>query len=202
MTVESCDSFRAVVVACGDRRFELLLSQDNWVAELCRVPGCGHLPVADALIPYCGRRHLAERSGKELAEMAWAWGNDRRQEFESTPAAAHVGNQGYALIAAAVSQGAFSRVAAQLVEGCYGEPNLIDDIYLNEAEPMAVRHAIDNEHLLLKTRARSAAAHIQKLAGGLCVCGATLFPAPEANVPARYCSTQCASSAAASTAIR
>jgi hypothetical protein len=202
MTMESRDGFNAVVVACGGRRFQLLLSQDDWVAELCLAPGCQHLPVAEALIPYCERQHLAQRSATELAKMAWAWGNDRRQEFESTPAAAQSGDQGDALIAAAVAQGAFSTVAAELVEGSYGDPGLIDEIYLNEAEATAVRHAIDNEHLRLRERARSAAAHIRKLAGGICVCGATPHLAPEADVPARYCSAQCASSAATSTVIR
>ncbi|MEU5524878.1 hypothetical protein ABZ759_30530 [Streptomyces sp. NPDC047860] len=199
LTVEAHHAFRAVVVACGGRRFELVLSQDDWVAELCLIPGCKSLPVAEALIPYCERQHLAERSETELAEMAWAWGNNRRQEFQSTPAAAHVGDQGDALIAAAVAQGAFSKVAAELVEGCYGGPDLIDDIYLNDAEATAIRHAIDNERLLLKERARSAAAHLRKLAGGLCVCGVTLFLAPEADVPAQYCSVRCASPAATST---
>lgn len=32
---------------------------------------------------------------------------------------------------------------------------------------------------------------------GLCICGAALFLPLEANVPARYCSARCASSAAA-----
>lgn len=196
LTMESRDGFRTVVVACGGRRFELLLSQDDWVAELCLIPGCKRLPVAEGLIPYCERQHLAERSETELAKMAWAWGNDRRQEFESTPAAAHAGDPGDALIAAAVAQGAFSKVAAELVEGCYGDPDLIDEIYLNDAEATGIRHAIDNEHLRLKEKARSAAARIRKLAGGLCVCGAALWLAPEADVPARYCSTRCASSAA------
>ncbi|MEU9274884.1 hypothetical protein [Streptomyces sp. NPDC048341] len=202
MAMESRDGFRTVVVACGGRRFELLLSQDDWVTELCLIPGCKHRPVAASLIPYCEHQHLAERSEPELAKMAWAWGNERRQEFESTPAAAHAGDQGNALVAAAVAQGAFYKVAAELVEGCYGDPDLIDELYLNDAEAMAVRHAIDKEHLLLKERARSAAARIRKLADGLCVCGATLFLAAEASVPARYCSAQCASSAADSAVIR
>lgn len=167
MTMESRNGFHSLVVACGGRRFELVLSQDNWVAELCLVSGCEHRPVAEALIPYCQYRHLAERSETELAKMAWQWGNDRRQEFESTPTAVHAGHQGDALIAAAVAQGAFSTVAAELVEGCYGDPDLIDGIY--PTDPTAMRHAMDNEHLRLKERARSAAAHIRKGAGGLCV---------------------------------
>ncbi|GAA5083224.1 MULTISPECIES: hypothetical protein [Actinomycetes] len=193
MTMESRDGFHTVVVAGGGRRFELVLSQDDWVAELCLTPGCERYPVAANLIPFCEDRHLTERSGSELAEMARMWGSDRLQEFERTPAAAHSGDQGDALIAAAVVQGAFSKVAAELVEGSFPDPDLIDDIFPGEAT--AVRHAMDNEHLLLKERARSAAVRIRKLAGGLCVCGTRLFLAPEADVPARYCSARCASSA-------
>ncbi|MEV3926445.1 MULTISPECIES: hypothetical protein [Actinomycetes] len=202
MRMESRNGFHAAVVACGGRRFELVLSQDDYVTELCLIPGCEHHPVAAALIPYCQYRHLAERSESELSKMAWAWGHDRRQEFERTPAAAHAGDQGDALIAAAVSQGMFSKVAAELVEGCYGDRDLIDETCLNDAEATAIRHAIDEEHLRLHERAKSAAAHIRKLAGGLCICGATLHLGPEADVPARYCSAQCASSAAHSTVIR
>ncbi|WP_331736670.1 hypothetical protein OG426_55135 (plasmid) [Streptomyces canus] len=195
MTMESRAGFHALVVACVGRRFQLLLTQDDWVTELCLIPGCEHRPVAAALIPYCRDQHLAERSETELAKMAWAWGHDRRQEFERTPAAAHAGDQGDALIAAAVAQGAFSTVAAELVDGSYGDRDLIDETYLNDAEATAVQHAIDNEQLRLHKRAKSAAAHIRKLVGGLCICGAALHLAPEANVPARYCSAQCASSA-------
>ncbi|MEU6244004.1 hypothetical protein [Streptomyces sp. NPDC047024] len=202
MVMESRHGFHTAVVACGGRRFEVVLSQDDRVTELCLAPGCDRYPVAEVLIPYCEHRHLAERSETELAKMAWAWGNDRRQEFESTPAAVHPGDKGNALIAAAVTQGAFSKVAAELVDGCYGDPDLIDEIHLDDVEATAVRHAIDNEYLRLRERARSAAAHIRKLAGGLCICGAPLRLAPEANVPARYCSTQCASSAANSPVIR
>ncbi|MET9078946.1 hypothetical protein ABZX95_44080 [Streptomyces sp. NPDC004232] len=196
MTMESRDGFHTALVACGGRRFELVLTQDDWVTELCLVPGCERYPVAAALIPFCEYRHLAERGGAELATMAWQWGHNQRQEFESTPTLAHSGDQGDALIAAAVVQGAFSKVAAELVDGCYGDPNLIDETYLDDAEAMAIRHAMDNERLRLRKRARSAAAHIRKLAGGLCICGADLRIAPEANVPARYCSAWCASSAA------
>ncbi|MDN3262879.1 hypothetical protein QWJ26_24345 [Streptomyces sp. CSDS2] len=196
MTMESRDGFHEVVVACGGRRFQLALTQDDWVVELCLVPGCRSYPVATAVIPYCENQHLAERSGAELAKMAWAWGYHRRQEFENTPAAAHTGDQGNALVTAAVAQGAFSKVAAELADGCYGDPDLVNEIYLNDSEAMAVRHAIEREHLLLRERARSAAAHIRKLVGGLCVCGATLHLAPWADVPARYCSSSCASSAA------
>ncbi|MFG2761642.1 hypothetical protein [Streptomyces wuyuanensis] len=202
MVMESRHGFHTAVVACGGRRFELVLSQDNRVTELCLVPGCERHPVAEVFIPYCEQRHLAERSEAELAKMAWEWGNDRRQEFESTPDAAHPWGQGNALMAAAVVQGAFSKVAADLVEGCFGAPDLIDRIYFNDAEATAVRHAIDHEHLRCRKGPGSAAAPIRKLADGLWICGAALHLVPEANVPARYCSAQCASSAANSPAIQ
>ncbi|MFH8939512.1 hypothetical protein [Streptomyces griseosporeus] len=200
MTVESRQGCYSMVVACGGRRFQLALTQDDWIAELCLVPGCEHRPVAAALIPYCEHQHLVERSGTELAKMAWLWGDDRHQEFDGDPAAAHTGNQGDALIVAAVAQGAFPQVAAKLVESCYENPDLIEEIYFDEAEATAVRHAMDNEHLRLKETARKAAARIRKLVGGLCVCGRPLHLSPEASVPARYCSAECASSVGQPTA--
>ncbi|MFE7931312.1 hypothetical protein ACFU6S_21770 [Streptomyces sp. NPDC057456] len=51
MMVESRDGFNDMVVACGGRRFRVLLFQDDWVAELCLIPRCDRYPVAEALIP-------------------------------------------------------------------------------------------------------------------------------------------------------
>ncbi|MFF4442422.1 hypothetical protein [Streptomyces sp. NPDC001621] len=194
MRMESRDAVRTVVVACGNRRFQLVLSQDNLIYELCLAPGCGHLPVEASLIPCCEIAHLGARSEKELAEMAWRWGA-RRREQARTPASADTGDKGDTLIAAAVAQGAFSAVIEQLLEGCFGDPDLIDEVCLTAEGAMEVRHAIDHERLLLTDRARAAAAQIRVLAGGRCGCGRRLFLAPEANVPARYCSARCASAA-------
>ncbi|MGR4853915.1 hypothetical protein [Streptomyces sp. LARHCF252] len=40
MRMESRNGFHAAVVACGGRRFELVLSQDDYITELCLIPGC------------------------------------------------------------------------------------------------------------------------------------------------------------------
>ncbi|MGC9478801.1 hypothetical protein ACP4I1_32260 [Streptomyces sp. WG4] len=189
--MESRDAVRTVVLVCGSRRFQLVLSQDNLVYELCLIPGCGHQPVAASLIPYCADTHLTARPGKELAQMAWRWGNWRR-ELARTPGAADAGDEGDALIAAAVAQGAFSAVIGQLLDGCYGDPDLIDEVCFTSEDAVALRHAIDHERLLLTNRARAAATRIRVLAGGQCDCGRRLILAPETNVPARYCSARCA----------
>ncbi|MEU5756842.1 hypothetical protein [Streptomyces sp. NPDC047829] len=189
--MESRDAVRTVVLACAARRFELVLSQDNLVYELCRVPGCGRQPVAASLIPYCAEAHLTARSGEELAEMAWRWGNWRR-DLARKPKAADTGDEGDALIAAAVAQGVFSAVVEQLLDGCFGDPGLIDEVCVTSEDAMTLRHAIDRERLLLTNRARAAATRIRVLRGGRCDCGGRLLLAPEADVPARSCSARCA----------
>ncbi|MEU6053178.1 hypothetical protein ABZ829_22440 [Streptomyces xanthochromogenes] len=110
LELESRNGFHSLIVACGGRRFEMVLSQDDYATELCRVPGCELSPVAAHSIPYCAHRHLAERSEDELAEMATAWGSAQHEEFSArNPAAVPLGKEGDQLIAAAVAQCAFFR---------------------------------------------------------------------------------------------
>ncbi|MFE9743225.1 hypothetical protein [Streptomyces sp. NPDC006477] len=192
MRLESRKDFSSVVVACGVRRFEFLLYQDDWICELCLVPGCGRVPISARCVPYCEDEHLAERSGAELVRMARDWGSDRREDCSRTPAAVDPGEAGDQLIAAAVTQGAYFEVSNALLVSCYEERDMIDDVYWGETA-MEVSHAMDREELRMGKVAVTAAKRLQKMIGGHCTCGAPLLPGPRRGVPARFCSSSCGS---------
>lgn len=86
LELESRNGFHSLIVACSGRRFEMVLSQDDYVTERCRVPGCELRPVSAHSIPYCALRHLAARSEDELVEMATGWGTPSvRSSASRTP---------------------------------------------------------------------------------------------------------------------
>ncbi|MGW1012952.1 hypothetical protein ACWD4X_23320, partial [Streptomyces termitum] len=174
LELESRNGFHSLIVACCGRRFEMVLTQDNYATERCRVPGCDSGPVSAHSIPYCVHRHLAERPEDELVEMARAWGHSQREEFSAgDPAAVPPGKEGDRLIAAAVAQGAFFPVKTALIEAAYDEPEMVDVVYCGE-QAVHVNYAMDTENFRLERVARAAHRRIQKLAGGRCACGAAL----------------------------
>ncbi|MGW5851854.1 hypothetical protein ACWFQ8_28585 [Streptomyces sp. NPDC055254] len=195
LELESRNGFHSLIVACGGRRFEMVLSQDDYVTERCRVSGCESGPVAAYTIPYCAHRHLAERSEDELVEMARAWGNAQREEFSAgDPAAVPLGKEGDQLIEASIAQCAFIPVKTALIEAAYEEPEMVDVVYFGE-QAMKVQHAMDTEHFRLVRVAQAARRRIQKLAGGHCACGATLQIGAGPKVPPQFCSAACAAAA-------
>ncbi|MFB8314666.1 hypothetical protein ACFC5T_40110 [Streptomyces sp. NPDC055961] len=191
MRLESRKDFDSLVVACGARRFEFLLYQDDWVCELCRIPGCDRAPVSARCIPYCAGEHLAERSEAELVRMARDWGSDRREDCSRTPAAVDPGEEGDQLISAAIAQGVYAEVSEALLVSCYEERHMIEDVYWGETA-MEVSHAMDREQLRMNKVAVAAAKRLQEAAGGHCACGAPLFPGAQRGVPTRFCSSTCA----------
>ncbi|MFC9736107.1 hypothetical protein ACFWGM_37725 [Streptomyces roseolus] len=133
LELESRNGFHSLIVACCGRRFEMVLTQDDYATERCRVPGCDSGPVSAHSIPYCVHRHLAERPEDELVEMARAWGHSQREEFSAgDPAAVPPGKEGDRLIAAAVAQGAFFPVKTALIEAAYDELEMVDVVYCGE----------------------------------------------------------------------
>ncbi|SCD65434.1 hypothetical protein [Streptomyces sp. DvalAA-19] len=195
LELESRNGFHSLIVACSGRRFELALSQDDYVTERCRVPGCELSPVSAHSIPYCALRHLAARSEGELVEMATEWGNAQHEEFSAqSPAAVPLGEEGDQLIAAAVAQCAFFPVQAALIASAYERPDMVDVVYFGE-QAARVQHAMDTEYFRLMRVAAAARTRIQKLAGGRCACGAALQIGAGPKVPPQFCSAACATAA-------
>ncbi|MFE1271285.1 hypothetical protein [Streptomyces sp. NPDC058758] len=195
LELESRNGFHSLIVGCGGRRFEMVLSQDDYVTERCLIPGCESGPVSAHSIPYCAHRHLPERPEDELVEMARAWGGAQREEFSArNPAAVPLGEEGDQLIAAAVAQCAFFPVKTALIEAAYEEPEMVDVVYFGE-QAMKVQHAMDTEHFRLERVAQAAHRRIQRIAGGRCACGATLQNGAGPKVPPQFCSAMCAAAA-------
>ncbi|MEU3480988.1 hypothetical protein ACI2LO_33270 [Streptomyces sp. NPDC033754] len=190
VVLESRSGFYTAIVACDGRRFELVLSQDDRVHELCRVPDYEREPVSAHFIPCCWYQHLDERPEAEHVEMAHAWGSNRQQECLSRPAAVHPDPKGDYLIAAAVAQGVFHKVSTEFVEACYERPELVDEVSFGE-EAADVRHAMERKQLRLNGLAMSAFTRLRKVVGELCPCGSPLLPYPQGRCPP-YRSAACA----------
>ncbi|MFF3625443.1 hypothetical protein [Streptomyces sp. NPDC002467] len=192
LLVESHSRLEGAVVRCEGRRFNLVLTQEM-VYELCRTPRCHHHPVEEFDIPFC-TAHLAERSTEELVRMARAWGYAQHETHSNDPGNATTGLEGTLLVRAAVARAAVSETLDVMVEACFQDPNLIDDVYWDADVAMAVRHGMDRERLRLEKEAKAEAARLRKAAGDSCTtCGRTLSRHwPGWNVPPQFCSTTCA----------
>jgi hypothetical protein len=190
--VESYRLLAAAVISCEGRRFNLVLNQDL-LYELCRGADCDRHPIDEFFIPYCAG-HLAKCPVEELIDMAQRWGQASRDAYEDRPGEAQSGTKGDHLVKVAVAQGAFEKVAAALVEYCFTDSDLIDDVHTDAAEAMAVRHGTDREGLRLTAVANKEGKRIRQSVNGSCVaCGAPLICGFNVwSVPPQFCSTSCA----------
>lgn len=191
LRLESYSPLETATVSCEGRRFELMISQDG-VYELCRTTGCHHHPVNEWAIPWCSD-HLAGCSADALFQMACEWGHSCHETHDPKPDGASGGIEGDLLIRAAVAKGAFTEVSKALVEACFQDPDLIDDVYWDAEVAMAVRHGMDREQLRLTKVANAEAARIRKAVGDSCaVCSRTLSLNPRGlAIPPQFCSAEC-----------
>ncbi|MEU5476699.1 hypothetical protein [Streptomyces mirabilis] len=172
ITLESAEPGSQAVVVCGSRRFQLVLTQDM-VNELCRKPECRNSSDCRAFT-HC-REHLVECGPQALVSMARAWGYGRREECDQDPAA--VGGSGEAdlLVKAAVVGVCFEPVMNTLLDACFGDPDLFDDMYWDASQALAVQHALERERLRLHQVARAEVARIHKETEDCTSCGMRLF---------------------------
>ncbi|MGW7197339.1 hypothetical protein [Streptomyces chryseus] len=189
--LESHSPLETAIVSCQGRRFELMISQDG-VYELCRTTGCLRHPVSTWAIPWCSD-HLTRCSADVLFEMAREWGYGCHEAHNRQPDGASGSVEGDSLIRAAVATGAFTEVSKALVEACFEDPDLIDDVYWDAEVAMAVRHGMDREKLRLTKVASAEAARLRKVADGSCAaCGQSLARHPQGwSVPPQFCSAEC-----------
>lgn len=190
LELESRDGFHTSIVACEGRRFELVLSQDDYLRELCRTPRCSRGPVAPHAIPYCPDRHLAERPEEELVAMAKKWGGHQREAAQDRTAVP-LGLEGDVLIAAAVARCSFTPVTSALLDSAYEDADFIEHC-LPDEEAEAMQAAMDSEHLRFVRVAVAARTRIEQVAGGHCICGAPLGGGAGPEVPPQFCSAACA----------
>ncbi|MGW0334287.1 hypothetical protein ACWD0J_20865 [Streptomyces sp. NPDC003011] len=185
ITVESMSPLAQAVVVCRERRFQLVLSQDM-VNELCRKAGCDGSPDSWALTR-CPR-HLAECDTNALVSMARNWGHGRRDEFEHDPERLGGSREADLLIKAAVAGGSFERVRAVLLDACFGDPDLYDDMYWDASVSLAMQHALERERLRLYEVAQAEAKRIREATGACTTCGVSLM-GWNPGVPPQLCFT-------------
>jgi hypothetical protein len=192
LSLESLSPLENAVVVCGERRLELILSQDR-VHELCQSTGCRYHS-ANPVIVRCSE-HLADCDADALAVMAAEWGYARSDKLGGdNPSLLGGSPEADLLVRAAVAHGAFEAVSTSLLNACFEDPETLEEIsFLDETRGVDMRHAVDRERIRLRRVAEAEARRIRKAAGACAACGnALLHLPPELCVPPRYCSKDCA----------
>ncbi|EFG03775.1 Hypothetical protein SCLAV_p0284 (plasmid) [Streptomyces clavuligerus] len=96
------------------------------------------------------------------------------------------------LVRAAVAHGAYGTVSTALLHALFEDPGLIDKVYGNPEEALAVRDSMDRERQRLDSVATAEARRIRKETG---TCPACRRPLPSRGgvpcFPPRYCSKEC-----------
>ncbi|MEU9849219.1 hypothetical protein [Streptomyces sp. NPDC047985] len=189
LCLEALSPLGSAVVSAGQRRFNLIISQDS-VYELCGKPRCSSTP-EDELIPWC-REHLAECTPDALVAMAEDWGYAQSDGSDDDLTARGGAEEAVALIRAAVTQGVYERVLAKLLDACFDSEDVIDERAFWDAErALAIRQAIERERLRLEQAAAAEYRRIQKETGACAVCGKGFRFGIDMAVPAQYCSPGC-----------
>ncbi|MFF8422968.1 hypothetical protein [Streptomyces sp. NPDC015680] len=178
----------AVVSSSGQRRFKLIITQDS-VYELCQQPRCSSHP-ENELIPWC-RDHLAECDSGVLVDTARDWGYAQSEDAGRDPESREGAEGAAVLVRAAVAQGAYPRVVSVLLDACFEPDDMIDEVFWDPKDALAMRQAIERERLRLERIAETEYRRIQKETGACVACGKAFRYGVDMDVPARYCSTGC-----------
>src|ERR1044072_1098026 len=118
--------------------------------------------------------------------MARDWGRGRREEHDEDPAAVGGGVEVDLLIKAAIAAVCFEPVRDALLDACFGDPDLFDDVYWDASQAFAVQHALERERLRLYGGAQAEVRGIHKEAGTCVSCGKPLF-AWNPGIPPTHC---------------
>ncbi len=195
LVLEALHPLEAAIVVCNGRRFELLISQDR-ATELCRTSGCGASPSTWAF-SRCDS-HLADCDAAALEAMASNWGHARREELNRDPL--RLGGSPHAdlLIKAAAANGAVDQVSKAFLHMCFEDPDMIDEIYWNEADALAMKYGLERERLRLYEVARAEAMRIRTKAAACptCMKPFTSLRSWDPTIPPQYCAKDCAPPAA------
>ncbi|MFJ6770005.1 hypothetical protein ACIQOV_03320 [Kitasatospora sp. NPDC091257] len=195
LAVEAVTS-RSVVVTPVDawpERLEMSLF-GGWTTPLCPIPHCSGRSIQFGSIDRC-HAHLVSCDVPTLVRMAKDWGQAHRDRLDADPARLGGSRQSEILVKAAVLQGASQEVTQVLLLTLFEDEDLIEEYIWDEAEAMAMRHAIDRERLRLRGIALEEARRIRKTANGCLACGkALVFISDTPAYPPPFCSSSCASS--------
>ncbi|MCX5285669.1 hypothetical protein [Streptomyces sp. NBC_00198] len=142
LAVESVSPEHSAVVTCGHRRIQLLISQANaW--ELCRIPHCADRRYIDAFT-HC-TEHFSRCDAPALVRMGQEWAYERVERHDDNRAAAGGSSEVDDLVKAAVVQGCYDALAKAILDGLFGDLDLLDDLWINPDQQLAIRHARERE---------------------------------------------------------
>jgi hypothetical protein len=196
LALESMSPLEEAVVVCGNRRFQLILTQDM-VKELCQTSGCRDDQPGWAFL-HCPS-HLPDCNGDALVSMteewAYSFSSDAGRDVDRLEGSAEAD----LLIKAATTNGTYERVSKALLDSLFAAPDALDDLFWSEAEALAMQHAIDRERLRLHNVARTEARRLWKAIDACVTCGGRVNAYGwDPSVPPRFCSANCVASASCS----
>lgn len=183
VTLESVSPESDAIVVCRERRFQLIFTQDM-VLELCQKAACPR-PSSCWAFAFCPD-HMSECGMQELVSMAREWGHGRREAFEHDPSGAGGSKDADFLIKTAVVSVCSVPVRDTILDACFGEPALYDDMYWDPALALAMQHAFERERLRLDEVARAEVRRIHKATGKCPSCGQRLS-AWNPDIPPAQC---------------
>lgn len=189
LTLESMSPLEEAVVVCGNRRFQLILTQDM-ARELCQTSGCRGGQPGWAFL-HCPS-HLPDCSGDALVSMTEEWAYSFKTDAGRDVDLLEGSAEADLLIKAAATNGTYERVSKALLDSLFVAPDALDDLFWSEEETLAMQHAIERERLRLHNVARSEARRLRKAVGACVNCGAGLNAFGwDPGVPPRFCSANC-----------
>ncbi|MBK3642190.1 hypothetical protein [Streptomyces sp. MBT33] len=189
LTLESMSPLEEAVVVCGNRRFQLILTQDM-ARELCQTPACRSDQPGWAFL-HCSS-HLPDCSGDALVSMTEDWAYSFKTDAGRDVGLLEGSSEADLLIKAATANGTYERVSKALLDSLFVAPDALDDMFWSEEETLAMQHAIERERLRLHNVARTEARRLWKVFGACVTCGGRLNGYGwDPGVPPRFCSANC-----------
>ncbi|MFD9484609.1 hypothetical protein ACFWBX_11500 [Streptomyces sp. NPDC059991] len=172
-------------------RLQMSLLED-WTVPLCPTPRCSQHAIDHRAIDRC-HEHLTACNIPTLIRMARWWGQAHRDAHDADPERLGDHRKAALLVKAAVVQGGSETVIEALLLTLFEHEADIEENIWDEAEALAMRHAIARERVRLRGIARDEARRLRKATEGCPTCGKGLYFLPEAPpYPPQYCSPQCA----------
>lgn len=146
LTVESVRPWTEVVVSDGHARYVLELLHDG-AEQRCAAAGCAYTPLT-GVVDRC-RGHLAALDVVALAELASEHGADLRQTLDFEWSRIEGDFIASWLVEAGAVRGDAAAVIDAYVRAAFEDPDVIDEMYVSDAENRAVREAMSRERCRL-----------------------------------------------------
>lgn len=147
LTVEAVHLWAEVVVGDSQARYALKLLLRDGATCRCAAAGCTYAPLT-GVVDRC-RDHLAALGIRSLAGIAAQHGADLRWRLNFEWSRIEGDAVADWLVEAGAAHGAAAAVADAYVHAAFDDPEVIDEMYVSDAENRAVREAMSRERLRL-----------------------------------------------------